>query len=82
MAFGVIKAARELGLNVPEDLAVVGFDNVPPGSYFDPPLTTVEIPMYDIGVASMRMLIDLLSGEPFEKLRLFNTKLLVRGSTA
>jgi LacI family transcriptional regulator len=81
MAFGVIKAARELGLGVPKDLAVVGFDNVPPGSYFDPPVTTVEIPMYDIGVATMRMLIDLLSGEPFEKLRLFNTKLLVRGST-
>ena len=81
MAFGVIKAAREMGLNVPKDLAVVGFDNVPPGSYFDPPLTTVEIPMYDIGVATMRMLIDLLSGEPFEKLRLFKTKLLVRGST-
>jgi LacI family transcriptional regulator len=82
MAFGAIKAARELGLNVPKDLAVVGFDNVPPGSYFDPPLTTVEIPMYDIGTASMRMLMDLLSGEPFEKLRLFNTRLLVRGSTA
>lgn len=81
MAFGAIKAARELGLNVPENLAVVGFDNVPTGSYFDPPLTTVEIPMYDIGVASMRMLIALLSGEPFEKLRLFNAKLLVRGST-
>ncbi len=82
MAFGVIKAARELGLTVPGDLAVVGFDNVPTGSYFDPPLTTVEIPMYDIGVASMRMLVDLLSGEKFDKLRLFNTNLLVRGSTA
>ncbi len=81
MAFGAIKAARELGLNVPRDLSVVGFDNVPPGSYFDPPLTTVEIPMYDIGRAAMRVLIDLLSGEKFEKLRLFNTKLLVRGST-
>ncbi len=82
MAFGVIKAARELGLTVPKDLAVVGFDNVPPGFYFDPPLTTVEIPMYEIGAASMRMLIDLLSGEKFDKLRLFNTKLLVRESTA
>ena len=82
MAFGAIKAARELSLNVPKDLAVVGFDNVRPGSYFDPSLTTVEIPMYDIGTASMQMLIDLLSGERFEKLRLFNTKLLVRGSTA
>jgi LacI family transcriptional regulator len=82
MAFGVIKAARELDLAVPGDLAVVGFDNVPTGSYFDPPLTTVEIPMYDIGVAAMRMLIDLLSREKFNKLRLFNTKLIVRGSTA
>jgi LacI family transcriptional regulator len=82
MAFGAIKAARELGLNIPKDLAVVGFDNVPLGSYFDPPLTTVEIPMYDIGTAAMQMLIDLLSGEKFEKLRLFSTKLLVRGSTA
>lgn len=81
MAFGVIKAAHELGLAVPEDLAVVGFDNVPTGYYFDPPLTTVEIPMYDIGAASMQMLIDLLSGGNFEKLRLFNTQLLVRGST-
>ena len=81
MAFGVIKAARELRLAVPKDLAVVGFDNVPTGSYFDPPLTTVEIPMYDIGAAAMKMLIDLLSGENFEKLRLFNTKLLVKGST-
>jgi LacI family transcriptional regulator len=82
MAFGAIKAARELGLVVPADLAVVGFDNVPPGFYFDPPLTTVEIPMYDIGTASMQMLIDLLSGERFERLRLFNTRLLVRGSTS
>ncbi len=82
MAFGAIKAARELSLNVPKDLSVVGFDNVPPGSYFDPSLTTVEIPMYEIGRAAMQMLIDLLSREKFEKLRLFNTKLLVRGSTA
>ncbi len=81
MAFGAIKAAREAGKNVPRELAVVGFDNVPTGSYFDPPLTTVEIPMYEIGVAAMRMLINLLSGDPFDKLRLFNTKLLIKGST-
>ena len=81
MAIGAIKAARELGLSIPGDLSVVGFDNVPTGSYFDPPLTTVEVPMYDIGSAAMGMLIDLLSGERFEKLRLFNTKLLIREST-
>lgn len=81
MAFGAMNAARELGLKIPEDLAVVGFDNIPLSSYFDPPLTTVEIPMYEAGAEAMQMLIDLLSGGSFDKLKLFQTKLLARGST-
>lgn len=81
MAFGAMNAARELGLKIPDDLAVVGFDNIPLSSYFDPPLTTVAIPMYETGAEAMRMLIDLLSGRTFDKLKLFQTKLLVRGST-
>lgn len=81
MAFGVIHAARGLGLRVPQDLAVVGFDNIPLSSYFDPPLTTVEIPMYDVGAASMQMLADLLSGREFSRIRLFATRLLVRQSS-
>lgn len=81
MAFGAIKAAKEARLAVPDDLAVVGFDNIPLSSYFDPPLTTVEIPIQEIGAASMKMLIGLLSGIKFEKLKVFKTKLLVRGST-
>ncbi len=81
MAFGAIKAAKEAGFSVPEDLAVVGFDNVPLSSYFDPPLTTVEIPIQDIGAASMKMLVGLLSGSKFEKRKVFPTKLLVREST-
>jgi LacI family transcriptional regulator len=81
MAFGAIKAAKEAGLSVPDDLGVVGFDNIPLSSYFDPPLTTVEIPIQEIGAASMKMLIGLLSGIKIEKLKVFKTKLLVRGST-
>lgn len=81
MAFGAIKAAKELGLMVPGDLAVVGFDNIPLSSYFNPSLTTVEIPMHDLGAAAMGMLLNLISGEPFEKCKLFKTALLVRGST-
>jgi LacI family transcriptional regulator len=81
MAFGAIKAAKELGLMVPEDLAVVGFDNIPLSSYFNPSLTTVEIPMHDLGAAAMGMLLNLISKEPFEKSKLFKTALLVRGST-
>jgi DNA-binding LacI/PurR family transcriptional regulator len=81
MAFGAMNAARELGLKIPGDLAVVGFDNIPLSSYFDPPLTTVEIPMYEAGAEAMRMLMNLISGKDFDKLKLFQTKLLVRGST-
>jgi DNA-binding LacI/PurR family transcriptional regulator len=81
MAFGLMNAARELGLKIPEDLAVVGFDNIPLSSYFDPPLTTVEIPMHEAGAEAMKMLIDLISANKFDKLKLFATKLLVRGST-
>jgi LacI family transcriptional regulator len=81
MAFGAIKAAKELGLVVPEDLAVVGFDNIPLSSYFNPSLTTVEIPMHDLGAAAVRMLLNLISGEKFENIKLFKTRLLVRGST-
>jgi len=82
MAFGAINAAKELGLHVPDDLSVVGCDNIPLSSYFEPPLTTVEIPMYDVGTAAMRMLIDLISGKPFERVTWFKTTLLVRHSTA
>jgi DNA-binding LacI/PurR family transcriptional regulator len=82
MAFGSIHAANESGLHVPLDLAVVGFDNIPFGSYFDPPLTTVEVPMYQIGAAAMEMLVNLISRKNAEKVRSFGTKLIVRGSTA
>jgi len=82
MAFGAIRAAKEFGWRVPEDISVVGFDNIPFSSYFDPSLTTVEIPMYHIGAAAMEMLVNLISGKHSERLRWFDTKLLARGSTA
>ena len=82
MAFGAIRAAKEYGIRVPQDLSVVGFDNIPFSFYFDPPLTTVEIPMYQLGAAAMEMLVNLISGKNTEKFRWFETKLLVRDSTA
>jgi DNA-binding LacI/PurR family transcriptional regulator len=81
MAFGAIRAARNLGLRVPQDLSVVGFDNIPLSSYFEPPLTTVEIPTHRVGAASMQMLADLLSGREFSRIKLFTTRLLVRESS-
>ncbi len=81
MAFGAIYAAKELGIAVPNDLAVVGFDNIPLSSYFVPPLSTIEIPMYSLGFKAMEMLISLISQKRMPRTRLFKTKLIVREST-
>lgn len=57
-AFGAIRACKESGVRVPEDMAVVGFDNVGWAPLHDPPLTTVRIPWREIGVQAARRLID------------------------
>jgi LacI family transcriptional regulator len=61
MALGVLKAAREMELRVPEDLAVVGYDDVPEAAYFCPPLTTVRQDLQEMGrsaVTELGRLID------------------------
>ena len=60
MAVGAIHAARTMGLRVPEDISIVGFDDMPLASYFDPPLTTVRQDTFAIGRACASMLIDVL----------------------
>lgn len=81
MALGAIRAARESGQRVPEDLAVVGFDNIPLSAYSDPSLTTVEIPMYQVGRAALEMLLNVIDRKDTEQFRWFNTRLIIRGST-
>ena len=63
MAFGAMNAARELGLKIPDDLAVVGFDNILLSSYFDPSITTVEIILYETGAEAMRLLMGSSPGK-------------------
>ncbi|CAM5791437.1 LacI family transcriptional regulator OS=Cellulomonas persica OX=76861 GN=lacI PE=4 SV=1 [Cellulomonas persica] len=60
-AIRTVEVARELGLRVPDDLSVVGFDNVPESALCDPPLTTVSQPLRDIGARALHLLIDLLA---------------------
>jgi LacI family transcriptional regulator len=81
MAFGSLHAARKLGLTVPDDVAVVGFDDVPLCAYVDPNLTTVEIPRYGLGAGAMQMLVDLISGNLLDRIRWFKTRLMAREST-
>ncbi|HUG06192.1 MAG TPA: LacI family DNA-binding transcriptional regulator [Candidatus Limnocylindria bacterium] len=83
IALGAIRLAREIGLAVPADLSVVGFNDIPQSELFDPPLTTVRVPQEDMGVLAAALLIDQLEGRPIERRRLvLETELVVRGSTA
>lgn len=81
MAFGAIYAAIEMGLRVPEDLGVIGFDNIPLSSFFVPPLSTIAVPMSALGSDSMETLMGLIAGEQVSRIKLHQTKLIVRKST-
>ncbi len=58
MAVGAVRALRDAGLRVPEDVSVIGFDDIPLASYFEPPLTTLRQPMKESGRQAARMLIE------------------------
>jgi LacI family transcriptional regulator, repressor for deo operon, udp, cdd, tsx, nupC, and nupG len=83
MAMGVIQAARRRGMRVPEHLSVVGFDDIRFARYMDPPLTTIAQPMRAIGEGTVRLLLEILSGDVAapESVTLPHT-LTVRSSTA
>lgn len=82
-AIATIKVALSLGLRVPEDLSVVGFDNIPESALCTPPLTTVEQPIRTMGERAVEMLIRLIREQPVEQTHLtLATELVVRGSTA
>jgi LacI family transcriptional regulator len=81
-AIRVMEVAAELGLRVPEDLSVVGFDNVPEAANAEPPLTTLTQPLQQMGAEAVRLLLALLGGDGNEEHICFPASLVVRGSTA
>ena len=83
IALGVIDAARAAGLSIPEDLSVVGFDDLPQAARNDPPLTTVRQPLYEMGRAGARALLSLIAGQPLptDGIRMATT-FVPRASTA
>ncbi len=80
VALGVLGAARARRISVPEQLAVVGFDDIPLAAYFDPPLTTIHLPAYALGLSVGRALIDRIAGRPVPVRSVLETQLVVRGS--
>lgn len=83
MAIGAMWQAKRMGLRVPQDISVVGFDDLKLSQYCDPPLTTVAQPRYQIGQQAMLLLLEQLQGHSVQSgSRLLDTELIVRESTA
>jgi len=83
MAMGALEAVRRRGLRCPQDVSLVGFDDIRFAQYLDPPLTTISQPMDEIGHQVVRLLLDVLSGraQALQHVTLPH-RLVVRASTA
>lgn len=84
MAIGLLQGLKAEGLRVPEDISVVGFDDIEFAKYCDPPLTTIRQPAKELGSSAMKLLCNLIEGkyDPDTVLRPYflPTELIVRGS--
>lgn len=83
MAIGALRALREAGRRAPEDVSVVGYDDIPAAEYCEPPLTTIRQPMREVGAVATRLLIQAVEkpGAPQGEI-LLKTELVMRGSCA
>jgi DNA-binding LacI/PurR family transcriptional regulator len=81
MTLGVLRALREAGRRVPEDVSVVGFDDVPEAAYFGPPLTTVRQNFGEVGRHAFRLLLDRIQGTEQGGPRIVEPELVVRESS-
>jgi LacI family transcriptional regulator len=81
VALGAIQSIRNRKLSIPDDISVIGFDDISPAEFLDPPLTTVRLPAYGLGWGAANMLIRLISHEEVNNRRVFlETQLIVRES--
>jgi LacI family repressor for deo operon, udp, cdd, tsx, nupC, and nupG len=83
MAMGLMEVARDRHLKIPDDLSVVGFDDIRFSRYLDPPLTTITQPMRQIGEGCVQLLLDVLSGRTLARTSVtLPHQLTIRASTA
>ena len=83
MAIGVLSALRESGVSVPEQMAVAGFDDIPLARYMDPPLSSVHVPIHDLGARAVELLLHGITHKndhPRRRERI-STELVIRRST-
>jgi len=81
VAMGAMAAIRERGLRIPQDIALVGFDDLPLAQFVDPPLTTIHVPAIELACKASEMLLQLLQGSPPSKKHvILDAHLVVRES--
>lgn len=80
-AIGAMRAAYAAGLRIPQDLSVVGFDDIDLAPYLEPPLTTVAQPKREMGARAVEMVLALLSGDQQVEDCILPSRLVIRGST-
>jgi len=81
LAMGALAAARERGVRVPEEVSVAGFDDIDFAAYCVPPLTTIRVPAYEMGQLAVKVLLDLIRGDPGQvRQYCLDTDLIIRSS--
>src|SRR5688572_28727863 len=80
LALGVLSAARQMGVRIPDDLALVSYGAIDATAFVDPPLTTVELPVYEMGLLAARRLAARIRGEPAQGPTVLEGHLIVRSS--
>jgi LacI family transcriptional regulator len=82
-AIVIMRSIQDLGLKIPQDISVMGFDNIEMSALMEPPLSTVSQPLYEIGALSAKKLIDLIKGKGPSKpsIDILKTDLIIRKST-
>jgi DNA-binding LacI/PurR family transcriptional regulator len=81
LAVGTVQAIQSAGLNIPEDIALIGFNDIPIASMLNPPLTTFSMPSYQMGLEAMKMLTALIQGKtPPQRQIILPTPLVTRQS--
>jgi LacI family transcriptional regulator len=79
-AHGVLQALMEAGKHVPEQVALVGFNDLPSSRFMHPPLTTVRVPIEEMGLTAARLLARLICNENVENKVLLPTEVVIRQS--
>lgn len=80
IAIGAIKALQEQGINIPQDIKIIGFDDIYISQYMNPPLTTIKQPIYQLGEEAVKMLVDIIDKKDIELKKVLSHELIKRGS--